>query len=149
MMMANFLNIRIKEQLRNGTLVVSGDQWPIFLYQGYTYDEEDPWNGLFRSGLLVLASTSPASALVLMTILQQAFKHIFTSPSSVEKEPKATRSGNARIHGMTCVTVPSIAYVATQVCELTVRYDILEISDEQRRSDSPSPPHLCFPGRTL
>jgi len=45
----------------------------------------------------------------------QAYKHIFTSPSSVEKEPKATRSGNARIHGMTRVTPPSIAYVATQV----------------------------------
>ena len=45
----------------------------------------------------------------------QAFKHIFTSPSSVEKENKATRSGNARIHGMTRVTLASIAYVATQV----------------------------------
>jgi hypothetical protein len=45
----------------------------------------------------------------------QAFKYIFTSPSSVEKEPKATRSGNARIHGMVCVSLPSIAYIATQV----------------------------------
>ena len=48
----------------------------------------------------------------------QAYKHIFTSPSSVEKEPKATRSGNARIHGMTQVTPASIAYVATQVSYL-------------------------------
>jgi len=47
--------------------------------------------------------------------VMQAYKHIFTSPSSVEKEPKATRSGNARIHGMMQVTLPSIAYVATQV----------------------------------
>jgi hypothetical protein len=45
----------------------------------------------------------------------QAYKHIFTSPSSVVKEPKATRSGNARIHGMTRVTPASIAYIATQV----------------------------------
>lgn len=45
----------------------------------------------------------------------QAFKHIFTSPSSVDQEPKATRSGNARIHGMRFVTKASIAYVATQV----------------------------------
>lgn len=55
----------------------------------------------------------------------QAFKHIFTSPSSVDKEPKATRSGNARIHGMNQVTAASIAYVATQVslnslCERTL-----------------------------
>jgi hypothetical protein len=120
--LVNVHNIRIKEQLRNGTLVVSGDQWPIFLYQGYRYDEEDPWNGLFRSRLLVLASTSPASVIVLMTTLEQAFKHIFTSPSSVEKEPKATRSRNACIHGMTCATVPSMAYVATQVRKSTVRY---------------------------
>lgn len=45
----------------------------------------------------------------------QTFKHIFTSPSSVDKEAKATRSGNARIHGMTRVTPASLAYVATQV----------------------------------
>jgi hypothetical protein len=45
----------------------------------------------------------------------KAYKHIFTSPSSVDKVAKATRSGNARIHGMTQVTPASIAYVATQV----------------------------------
>jgi hypothetical protein len=45
----------------------------------------------------------------------QTFKYIFTSPSSVEKEAKATRSGNARLHGMTRVTRASIAYTATQV----------------------------------
>jgi hypothetical protein len=48
--------------------------------------------------------------------VSQTYKHIFTSPSSVEKEPKATRSGNARIHGMTRVTPASIAYATTQVC---------------------------------
>lgn len=51
----------------------------------------------------------------MLTVFCQAYKHIFTSPSSVEKEPKATRSGNARIHGMMQVTPASIAYVATQV----------------------------------
>ena len=45
----------------------------------------------------------------------QAYKYIFTSPSSVDDDPKATRSGNARLHGMTSVTPASIAYVATQV----------------------------------
>ena len=30
----------------------------------------------------------------------QAFKHVFTSPSSVEQEPKAMRSGNVHLHGM-------------------------------------------------
>jgi hypothetical protein len=48
----------------------------------------------------------------------QAFRHIFTSPSSVDREPKATRAGNARLHGMTAVTGASIAYVTTQVFKL-------------------------------
>ncbi|KAJ3540193.1 hypothetical protein NMY22_g4405 [Coprinellus aureogranulatus] len=34
---------------------------------------------------------------------------------SVESEPKATRSGNARIHGMSNVTSASLAYTFTQV----------------------------------
>ncbi|KAF8074942.1 hypothetical protein FPV67DRAFT_1559560 [Lyophyllum atratum] len=88
----------VKEKLRSGEMTTIGDQWPTFIFHGYTYNPEDPWNGLFRSSLLVTA-----------------YKHVFTSPSSVDKEPKATRSGNARIHGMTRVTPASIAYVATQV----------------------------------
>ena len=37
------------------------------------------------------------------------------SPSSVDKAPKATQSGNAHIHGMTQVTHASIAYISAQV----------------------------------
>ena len=48
-------------------------------------------------------------------LLMKAYKHIFTSPSSVDQEPKATRSGNARIHGMHFMMKASLAYVATQV----------------------------------
>lgn len=44
---------RVKEKLRSGEMAVSGDQWPVFLYYGYNYDPEDPWNGLFRSTLLI------------------------------------------------------------------------------------------------
>ncbi|KAI0055415.1 hypothetical protein BV25DRAFT_1815634 [Artomyces pyxidatus] len=91
-------NQEIKQRLKSGEVTIAGDQWPVFLYRDYQYDSEDPWKGLFQSSLLV-----------------KAFKHIFTSPSSVEKEPTATRAGNARIHGMTRVTPASIAYVATQV----------------------------------
>ncbi|KAG1806688.1 uncharacterized protein HD556DRAFT_1428723 [Suillus plorans] len=56
----------------------------------------DPWCGLLQSHLL-------------------AYKHIFTSPSLVDREPKATRSSNAHLHGMNSATIASIAYVATQV----------------------------------
>ena len=47
---------RIKEKLRSGEMAVSSDQWPIFIYHGYSYDPEDPWNGLFRSTLLISVS---------------------------------------------------------------------------------------------
>ncbi|KAG1759294.1 hypothetical protein EDD22DRAFT_782780 [Suillus occidentalis] len=87
-----------KQKLQSGEIAVSGDQWPLFLYANEAYDPDDPWNGLLRSRLLI-----------------NAFRHVFTSPSSVEKEPKATRAGNARLHGMTAVTAPSVAYIATQV----------------------------------
>ncbi|KAG2750658.1 hypothetical protein P692DRAFT_20729385 [Suillus brevipes Sb2] len=89
-------DLQTKENLRSGEMLVCGDQWPIFVYASQTYDPDDPWCGLLRSRLL-------------------AYKHVFTSPSSVEKEPKATRSGNARLHGMSSVTIASIAYIATQV----------------------------------
>ncbi|KAG1863918.1 hypothetical protein F4604DRAFT_1586688 [Suillus subluteus] len=82
----------------HGEMLVCGDQWPIFLYAHYVYDSDDPWSSLLRSRLLTCA-----------------YKHVFTSPSSVDKEPKATRSGNARLHGMNSVTIASIAYIATQV----------------------------------
>ncbi|KAF8440228.1 hypothetical protein L210DRAFT_3400912, partial [Boletus edulis BED1] len=73
--------------------------WPIFLYANYTYDTEDPWNDLLHSGILI-----------------SAYKHIFTSPSSIDiDEPKATHSCNAHIHGMVSVTKALIAYVATQI----------------------------------
>ena len=49
--------VRIKEKLRSGEMAVSGDQWPLFLYRDCHYDPEDPWNGLFRSSILVFVST--------------------------------------------------------------------------------------------
>ena len=85
----------------------------MFLYADYSYDQEDPWNGLLCSGLLVSVRTYFSSSFCANTL--KAYKHIFTSLSSVDQEPKATRSGNARIHGMQSVTKASIAYVATQV----------------------------------
>ncbi|KIJ59841.1 hypothetical protein HYDPIDRAFT_32833 [Hydnomerulius pinastri MD-312] len=93
----DWANSDVKMKLVSGQIQVAGDQWPIFLYANYTYDPEDPWNGLLQSGILV-----------------SAFKHIFTSPSSVDQEPKATQSGNAQIHRMWLVTKASIAYIATQ-----------------------------------
>jgi hypothetical protein len=98
--------------------MVVGDQWPIFLYHGYSYDSEDPWNGLFRRTLLVSVSSDLTSSFIL-TVLQ-GYKHIFMSPSSIEKKPKATQSGNVQIHEMTQVTPTSIVYISTQVFYLVL-----------------------------
>ena len=47
-----------RKKLHSGELTVSGDQWPLFLYQGYAYNLEDPWNGLFKCTLLVYVCIS-------------------------------------------------------------------------------------------
>ncbi|KAF8834974.1 hypothetical protein BDN67DRAFT_1015979 [Paxillus ammoniavirescens] len=94
----NWSNSETRAKLVGGQIQVAGDQWPVLLYANYNYNQEDPWNGLLWSGLIV-----------------SVFKHIFTSPSLVDQEPCATHSGNAHIHGMRLVTKASLAYVATQV----------------------------------
>ena len=104
----------MRKQLASGKMAVSGDQWPLLVYEDQIYNPEEPWEGLFKSKYLVWVS-HPLILYMLLILSGQAFKHIFTSPSSVEKEVKATRSGNARIHGMTRVTTASLTYVATQV----------------------------------
>ncbi|KAF8222061.1 hypothetical protein L208DRAFT_1324455, partial [Tricholoma matsutake] len=59
------------EKLSSGEMPVRSDQWPMLVYTDQEYDPKNPWEGLFRSRILVWA-----------------FKHIFTSPSLVEKEVK-------------------------------------------------------------
>jgi hypothetical protein len=44
----------VRHQLENGEIMISGNDWPIFLYAAESYDPSDPWNGLFRGYLLVM-----------------------------------------------------------------------------------------------
>lgn len=46
---------RVREGLRSGVLG-AGDEWPYFLYDNNAFDAEDPWEGFFRSALLVNVS---------------------------------------------------------------------------------------------
>ncbi|KAG9309380.1 hypothetical protein JVU11DRAFT_10630 [Chiua virens] len=46
-------NAETRNKLVNGQIQVAGDKWPVFLYANYSYNPEDPWNGLLRSGLLI------------------------------------------------------------------------------------------------
>ncbi|KAH6887786.1 hypothetical protein BKA70DRAFT_1443450 [Coprinopsis sp. MPI-PUGE-AT-0042] len=96
----NWEDAQVKEGLRGGTLAVTGDSWPIFMYENYVYYPKEPLKGLLRSDIML-----------------SAYKFVFTSPSSANSQTgtRATRSGNAVIHGMTRVTPPSLAYIAMQV----------------------------------
>ncbi|OAX33972.1 hypothetical protein K503DRAFT_479526 [Rhizopogon vinicolor AM-OR11-026] len=60
-------NPETKTKLQSGEIIMTEDQWPLFLYADYHYDPEDPWNGLFQSALLVCA-----------------YKHVFTSARDSE-----------------------------------------------------------------
>lgn len=44
---------RVKIALRDHELVVKGDQWPIFLYRGYNFNPDAPWDGLLQGQLLL------------------------------------------------------------------------------------------------
>ncbi|KAG2362684.1 hypothetical protein BDR07DRAFT_1451039 [Suillus spraguei] len=112
-------NAETKQGLKSGEIAVRGDQWPMFLYAGNIYDPEEPWKGLLRSEILIFG-----------------FKHVFTSPSSVDREPKATRSGNAYLHGMKSVTKASLAYIATQVRFLLSSSSVFSRTDTITDSDN-------------
>ncbi|EJD46774.1 hypothetical protein AURDEDRAFT_39892, partial [Auricularia subglabra TFB-10046 SS5] len=82
---------------------VKGENWQRFLYKDIgAFDtnpkllENDPWDGFMQNELLVMC-----------------FKHVFTSPSSADKENTdeavTVRSGNADLHGMDEVTIGSLA----------------------------------------
>ncbi|KAG2128479.1 hypothetical protein BD769DRAFT_1356470 [Suillus cothurnatus] len=63
-------NDRVKAGIRDRTLdfIVSENSWPLFLYESYVVNPNDLEQGLFKSKILV-----------------QAFKAIFTSPSSARE----------------------------------------------------------------
>jgi hypothetical protein len=49
---------RIRSKLASGEMAVRGDQWPLLLYTKQEYDPEEPWDGFFRSELLLWVSTN-------------------------------------------------------------------------------------------
>ncbi|KAJ2921658.1 hypothetical protein H1R20_g15434, partial [Candolleomyces eurysporus] len=90
---------KIQQRLKTGELAPTAEVWPAFVYRGGKRNPRNPWDGLFRGELIY-----------------DGFKHVFIAPSSVgEESSRATRSGNAQIHGMTSVTIASLAYIATIV----------------------------------
>ena len=47
------LSASVREKLASGEMIVVGDQWLLLVYADQQYDPDDPWDGLFRSNLLV------------------------------------------------------------------------------------------------
>ena len=104
----------IKTALRSGEMLIPGDQWSIFIYMWCEYDPEDAWKGAFRNSILVSVSKiqinfNQCSELRLGILIHVHFVEF------MDKVSKATRSGNACLHGMTRVTLASIPYITTQV----------------------------------
>ncbi|RXW16683.1 hypothetical protein EST38_g9172 [Candolleomyces aberdarensis] len=107
-----------RRRLRSGEITPLPTQWPIFLFEGLRYNPADPWEGLLKGRLVVMG-----------------FKHIFTSPSSVTGEERATRSGNAAIHGMKRVTTASLAYVATIVRQCLSSAAVFRLKDKTMKNE--------------
>ncbi|KIM54426.1 hypothetical protein SCLCIDRAFT_31116 [Scleroderma citrinum Foug A] len=118
-------NLHHRANIRNfhPEYLVTADCWPRFLYKNEKYDPSNPTKGLFENKMLI-----------------QAFRHIFTSPSSansvdvvddtdqedqtpMEPPPKCQRDSSekrSRAHvaaliGMKSVSPRAIAYTAVQL----------------------------------
>ena len=46
----------VRSKLQNGEVLVTGNQWPIFLYADFIFDPEELWKGLLQSTILVLVT---------------------------------------------------------------------------------------------
>jgi hypothetical protein len=44
---------RVCEKLSSGEMPICGNQWPMLVYADQEYDPQEPWEGLFRSQILV------------------------------------------------------------------------------------------------
>jgi len=60
---------RVCGKLSSSEMPVQGDQWPMLVYADQVYDPCEPWEGLFRSKILVwvsmhLSSSSAVDSLI-------------------------------------------------------------------------------------
>ena len=127
----------VRTQIRDGhpDFIVTADSWPAFLYPNARGNVDNIELGLFRSAILLKVWNCTGWSTAAQW-LPQAFKFIFTSPSSAQdiegqedveshipssrkrsrRNQKApTRGHVANLLGMKSVTPRAIAYVAVQV----------------------------------
>lgn len=95
----NWSDFSVQSRIRSGAL--SGDHWPSFVFENYALGRGNPWEGFFRSSLLVMA-----------------YKHIFSTPTSPRNstcQPDSHGRNEFIQHDLNQVTLPELAYVAAQV----------------------------------
>ena len=105
LLILNNLLLRTKTKLMNGQIQVAGNQWLLFLYANYTYDAEDPWNGLLHSGLLISVSLLNSHPIdVIVTIVSR--------PLSISSFHQVQSTKNQKWHNlgmhafMVCMPLP-------------------------------------------
>ncbi|KAH7924392.1 hypothetical protein BV22DRAFT_1013406, partial [Leucogyrophana mollusca] len=116
---------KVRQGLRDGTITAHPANFPLFLYENETCNLEDLFRGWLKGDLLV-----------------RAYLHVFRSPSSAIDEgtsEKSTRRGNAALHSIRHVNIPSIAYVAT-----IVRFVLSSQHSLTRGGSAGSWPHSAF-----
>jgi hypothetical protein len=52
-------------------MAVRGDQWPLLVYAKQEYDPEEPWDGFFRSDLLLWVSKKLISIFIIHSIARR------------------------------------------------------------------------------
>jgi len=62
---------RIRAKLVSGEMAVRGDQWPLLVYARQEFDAEEPWDGLFRSELLIWVSTHPSRLVIIHSVVRR------------------------------------------------------------------------------
>ncbi|KAK0214738.1 hypothetical protein EDD85DRAFT_962948 [Armillaria nabsnona] len=92
-------NPEICNAIQTGKIHIDETDLPRLLYANHTVDKKQPFAGLLKSSLLLMA-----------------YHAVFTGPSSAlhEDGPCNTRPGNAAKHKITKVSIASIAYIACQ-----------------------------------
>ena len=70
----------MRKRLASGELAVHGDQWPMLVYANQEYDEDEPWEGLFRNQLLVWVKISSFLFVLLTHAMQCRLLNTYSHP---------------------------------------------------------------------
>jgi hypothetical protein len=68
------------KRLASGELAVHGYQWPMLVYTNQEYDEDEPWEGLFRNQLLVWVKISSFLFILLTHTMQCRLLNTYSHP---------------------------------------------------------------------